>query len=486
MSMADVERDVHFQTEDGVRIYGTLHLPEQACSDQPVPAALLLHGAAHDREAFASLVYPGLGEILASQGIAALRIDWRGRGQSIADAEYHSFTAEQRAKVYLDVKAALNVLASQSEVDATRLAIVAEEVGSEWAVWGSEGDPRVIALAFISGTLSEQARQRLAGRQHIPILCIVSREDPHGFPDMLAVAAVSKHPDSAIRIYQDMGIGTTMFTVWRYHYPDTTGVNFLAKQGVDTDKIQLVPRDPGGQKPVENIVSDWIVARLRSVGRMKEISFKTEDGWTIYGNLRIPENLKPGERAPGIVLLHSGWSDRYIFYRLERLFAQSGIAVLNIDWRGRGKSQEKGSYFKLSREDRDRAYMDAKAALNVLAAQPEVDATKLAILGTYLGAKFAMTAALGDERVRALVMLSGYIPTGREREVIAQTRFPILFIGSRGLGPVTNAMMDLYELTKDKGSQIIVYDGGAVGYQLFEVDKELEQRIVHWVQGCMS
>ncbi|MCS6805205.1 MAG: alpha/beta fold hydrolase [Acidobacteriota bacterium] len=484
--MADVEREIHFQTEDGVTIYGTLHLPEQACSDRPVPAALLLHGAAHDRDAFASFVYPGLGQILSSQAVAVLRIDWRGRGQSVADVEYHSFTVEQRSRIYLDVKAALNVLASQPEVDASRLAIVAEEVGSEWAVWGSEGDPRVIALAFISGRLSEQARQRLAERQHVPILCVVSQDDQHGFADMSATAAASKHPDSVIRVYQDMGVGTTMFTVWRYHYPDAIGVGFLAKQGVDTDKIQLVPRDPGDQKPIENIISDWLVARLKSLGRMKEISFKTEDDWTIYGNLRVPENLKPGERAPGIVLLHSGWSDRYIFHRLERLFAQCGIAVLNIDWRGRGKSRDKGNYFKLSREDRDRAYLDAKAALHVLAAQPDVDATKLAILGTYLGAKFAMTAALGDERVRALVMLSGYIPTGQEREAIVQATFPVLFIGSRGLGPVTNAMLDLYELMKDKRSQIIVYDGGAVGYQLFEVDKELEQRIVHWVKECMS
>src|SRR5262249_30347929 len=197
-------------------------------------------------------------------------------------------------------------------------------------------------------------------------------------------------------------------------------------------------------------------------------------GWMIYGNLRIPENIDAETRVPGVVLLHSGWSDRYIFHDLEILFAKHGIAVLNIDWRGRGKSREKGNYFTLPREERDRAYLDAKAAVNLLAEQPEVDSQRIPILGTYLGSKFAMAAAVGDARIGAMVMLSGYIPSGKEREQIAGVPFPILFIGSRGFAPVTNAMTDLYELTRDRGSEMIIYDGGALGYQLFECDQGLE------------
>jgi dienelactone hydrolase len=282
-------------------------------------------------------------------------------------------------------------------------------------------------------------------------------------------------------------MGTTMFTLWLYKYPDQKGVEFLAKmQGVDTERIGLRPKDPGDEKPIENVICDWIAARLKSLGRMQEVSFKTEDDWTIYGNLLVPENLNAGERAPGIVLLHSGWSDRYIFHRLERLFARHGVAVLNIDWRGRGKSRGKGNYFTLPRDERDRAYLDAKAAIDLLAEQPEVDAQRMAILGTYLGSKFAVAAALGDERIGALVMLSGYIPSAKEREEIAGAHFPMLFIGSRGFGPVTNAMADLHELTKDRGSEIIVYDGGALGYQLFECDENLELKIVHWVKARLA
>ena len=482
--MNATEREISFQTEDGWTIYGSLHLPAGASAERSAPAALLLHGAGHDREAFTSFVYPGMAQILNSQGVAALRIDWRGRGQSIGAQEYHSFTGQQRARIHLDVNAALNFMASQPEVDRDRFAIFAEEVSAEWAVTGSQGDPRVKALAFISGRLDDASRASLAARKETPVLCVVSKEDKQGWADMSAAHAASPHPESDFRVYEDMGMGTTMFTLWRYKYPDQKGVEFLAKmQGVDTEKIGLRPKDPGDEKPIENVICDWVAARLKSLGRLREVSFTTEDGWTIFGNLILPDNLGEGERAPGIVLLHSGWSDRYIFHSLERLFARSGVAVLNIDWRGRGKSRGKGNYFTLPREERDRAHLDAKAAIALLAEQPEVDADRLAILGTYLGSKFAVGAALGDERIGALVMLSGYIPSAKEREEIAGAHFPILFVGSRGFAPVTNAMVDLYELTNERGSEIIIYDGGALGYQLFERDPGLELKVVNWIKG---
>ena len=481
------EKEVIFDSIDGWRIYGTLHLPDVVSPDRPVAAALLLHGAGHDREAFASFVYPGLAQILASQGVAALRIDWRGRGQSIGAQEYHSFTREQRAKIAMDVTAALGFLASQPEIDPNRLAVFAEEISGEWAVRGSLGNPGVKALAFISGRLSAEARDQLAANDHLPVLCVVSKEDKHSFGDMSKVFAASQNPESDLRVYEDMGIGTTMFTLWRYKYPDRKGVEFLATaQGVDTEKIGLIPRDPGDEQPIENVICDWIVGRLKSLGHASEVSFTSEDGWTIYGNFSYPDGLAAGETVPGIVLLHSGVSDRYIFYSLEKKFVRSGIAVLNIDWRGRGKSRSKGNYFKLPREERDGAHLDAKAAIDFLARQPEVASERLAVLGVYLGAKLAVAAALPDSRIKALVMLSGYIPSGKERDQIAAAHFPMLLIGSLGFAPVTNALADLYELTRDRGSELVVYDGGALGYQLFEVDETLEQRIVDWTKGKLS
>ncbi|MBX3279329.1 MAG: alpha/beta fold hydrolase [Acidobacteria bacterium] len=476
------ERKISFLTADGITIHGVLHLPDGAGSGNRVSAALLLHGAGHDCEAFASFVYPGMAQLLASQGVAALRIDWRGRGLSIGDREFHSFSDEQRSSISLDVRGALEFLSAQPEIDADRLAIFAEEISAEWAAAGSEGDPRVRAIALLSGRLSKEAQASLGKRKDAPVLCVVSKEDRRGFADMSAVFAASNHPESDFKLYEDMGRGTTMFTLWRYKYPDQKGVDFLSKmQGVDTEKIGLRPRDPGDEKPIENVICDWIGVRLRSLGRLREVTLETEDGWEIFGNLLTPDEAGDGKRVPGVVLLHSGWSDRHIFHRIERLFVKSGIAVLNIDWRGRGKSRGKGNFFTLPREERDRGHLDVKAAIEMLASQPEVDSSRMAVLGAYLGAKLAVGAALGDKRIRALVMLSGFIPSGAERESILNAHWPMLLIGSRGFAPVTNAMADLYEMTRDRGSELLVYDGGALGYQLFDYDEGLEQRIVNWV-----
>ena len=67
-------------------------------------------------------------------------------------------------------------------------------------------------------------------------------------------------------------------------------------------------------------------------------------------------------------------------------------------------------------EVQERVPLDARAALDVLADRPEVDSRRLAILGTYLGARYAVEAAVGDGRIGALVMLFGYIPTREQRD----------------------------------------------------------------------
>ena len=41
-------------------------------------------------------------------------------------------------------------------------------------------------------------------------------------------------------------------------------------------------------------------------------------------------------------------------------------------------------------------------------------------------------------------------------------------------------MTALCQATQDKGSQLMVYEAGAIGYQLFRFDEQLMQRTVHW------
>src|SRR5437016_5075510 len=73
----------------------------------------------------------------------------------------------------------------------------------------------------------------------------------------------------------------------------------------------------------------------------KEVSFKTEDGWTIHGVLGLPEGVKG--RVPAVVFLHTFAHDsdaygQYLYPGLAQIIGGSGFGTLRIDFRGRGKS----------------------------------------------------------------------------------------------------------------------------------------------------
>ena len=81
------------------------------------------------------------------------------------------------------------------------------------------------------------------------------------------------------------------------------------------------------------------------------MSLHHDDGWEIHGTRRVPSRANP---VPGVVLLHTGRSDRAVYSRLEHLLTDAGLAVLNIDWRGRGESTNLGTYFELDADTRVR------------------------------------------------------------------------------------------------------------------------------------
>ncbi len=47
-------------------------------------------------------------------------------------------------------------------------------------------------------------------------------------------------------------------------------------------------------------------------------------------------------------------------------------------------------------------------------------------------------------------------------------------------------MRGLYEATPSKLARLLVYDGGAIGYQLFELDSRLEPSVVEWLKAGLA
>src|SRR5438552_185548 len=163
-----VEESVSFRTEDGWTIHGTLTTPATLVGDKRVAALLLLHSSSHEQELFSQHGYPGFARLQTE--FVTLRIDIRGRGKSEGPVELHSFTPQQCEQLYLDVKAALNFLASQRGVDSRRIGIFAEEISADSAVLGAVGDPRVRALVLLSGRLSAKAKDAISMSRQLSIL----------------------------------------------------------------------------------------------------------------------------------------------------------------------------------------------------------------------------------------------------------------------------------------------------------------------------
>jgi dienelactone hydrolase len=228
------EKEVSFKTEDGWTIYGMLGVPEGVRGK--VPAVVFLHTFAHDSDAYGQYLYPGLAQIIGGNGVATLRIDFRGRGKSIGEKELHSFSRRELEKLYMDVRAAIAFLSAQQPVDSSRLGIVAEEGSAEAAVVGWGGDPRVKAMVLISGRLDETAKRLIASNPALPLFLVVSKEDREGFRDMASAYKLTQSEQSLISVYKDVGIGTTMFSVWRSEHPK--------------------------EKPIEEGIADWMKERL--------------------------------------------------------------------------------------------------------------------------------------------------------------------------------------------------------------------------------
>jgi len=142
------EREIAFAS-GGLTLMGTLAFPEGA--EGPYPAALFLHGSGPvDRdgnaEGLAMDAYRQLAHALARAGIASLRFDKRGVGES------EGVSAEaSRTDLLNDARAALEGLRSQPEVDPARCILVGHSEGSYLAPVLAAEDETLAGVVLLSG-----------------------------------------------------------------------------------------------------------------------------------------------------------------------------------------------------------------------------------------------------------------------------------------------------------------------------------------------
>lgn len=141
----------------GFTLAGTLLLPKAAAGRRPFPAVITITGSGQQTRD-EPIPIPGLekygimrqiAETLAARGIAVLRVDDRGVGQSTGLETLQTATTRDFAE---DVRAEIAYLRSRPEIDPKRIALVGHSEGGIIAPMVAADDPQVAAIVLMAGS----------------------------------------------------------------------------------------------------------------------------------------------------------------------------------------------------------------------------------------------------------------------------------------------------------------------------------------------
>ena len=129
---------IEVPAQDGIPAHtvpGTLTLPASASRDAQVPGVVMLHGTGSNRDE-AGGGYAIAAPVMAAYGIATLRIDFMGNGDSTADYVNYCYSSAN-----IDAKAAADYLAKLDAVDGDALGVMGWSQGGTNALLAASAYP---------------------------------------------------------------------------------------------------------------------------------------------------------------------------------------------------------------------------------------------------------------------------------------------------------------------------------------------------------
>jgi len=234
----------------------------------------------------------------------------------------------------------------------------------------------------------------------------------------------------------------------------------------------------------------FVAALLASLGGAapaawaERVSFRTEDGFTLVGDLR------PGApEAPSVILLHMYSSNRGAWAPLVPKLRDAGFTVLAFDQRGHGESTSRiGGELRVAEIPRDefgavlRNGVRDVAAAKALLAERGLGRGGLALVGASYGCSVALLASQALPGIGAVALLSpGAAYFGVDVLPAARAfRGPLLGVAAeddpasaRGVRAIVAAHPDPDEL--------VVYPSGGHGTRLFGPRPDLAARVVEFL-----
>ncbi len=161
------------------------------------------------------------------------------------------------------------------------------------------------------------------------------------------------------------------------------------------------------------------------------------DGTRMAGDLYLPKDIKPEDKLPVVVFIAgTGGTKKSSAARMGPMFVKDGYIFLTFDYRGWGESESKLLMLEPMPEPDDNGEVtvkarairwqmdfadqcaDIRAAIAFVSGEPNVDASRIGIVGTSYGGGLATWTAANDSRVKcaaAQVPGMGAKPPAAER-----------------------------------------------------------------------
>ena len=209
---------------------------------------------------------------------------------------------------------------------------------------------------------------------------------------------------------------------------------------------------------------------MKLAGPWKEVTFPTEDGGTIHGDLY-------GTGTRGVVLAHGGRFDKATWGDQAYELMKAGFRVLAIDLRGYGQSRGPGQADIFSAP----LHLDVLAAVRYLR---KTGARTISIVGGSLGGgaagEAAIEAAAGE--IDGIVFL-GATPSGPLEKLKARSLFIVARDDASGDGPRLPGIRAAYAKAPDP-KELVILDGDAHAQYLFATDQR--ERVMREILRFLS
>lgn len=153
-------------------------------------------------------------------------------------------------------------------------------------------------------------------------------------------------------------------------------------------------------------------------GRWGKFSYAGKDGERVPALIYIPSTATKAHPAPCLILLHGLGGNKEMMTPIAQFMAGAGYASLMIDEAGQGarKAGDPDIYPAFANEqdmvstlvaDGIDTVVDLRRGIDYLDTRPDIDKSKIGVIGFSLGALEGTILAGVDDRVKAVALVSG-------------------------------------------------------------------------------